>query len=128
MNVTLQVPIPPALVVTITSPLPLMGPDIAIILLGLFHSADNRQSKPHMVKPVMNYLYFGEVEYGTITYQIVGFIAEVFPSYFDSSAWWPFIRRYSSDNRGRCHFIGKMLETISQLISLKFVVGPPSVV
>lgn len=51
LNVTLHVPIPPARVVTITSPLPLIGPDIAIILLGLFHSADNRQSKPQIVIP-----------------------------------------------------------------------------
>lgn len=51
LNVTLHVPTPPSLVVTMTSPFPLTGPEIAMILFGDFHSADRRQSKPQIVKP-----------------------------------------------------------------------------
>lgn len=47
-------PTPPNRVVTMTSPLPLTGPDIAIILFGDFHSQESRQSNPHIVKPVKN--------------------------------------------------------------------------
>lgn len=50
-NCTVDVPLPPDIVVTIMSPRPFPGPDLAIILLGDFHSAERRQSQPHIDKP-----------------------------------------------------------------------------
>lgn len=46
-----EVPIPPDTVVTIISPLPFAGPVRAIILFGDFHSADSKQSNPHIDNP-----------------------------------------------------------------------------
>lgn len=61
LNLTLQVPTPPILVVTITSPKPLPGPDIAIILLGDFHSAVSKQSYSHILRPFkIEMLYMNE--------------------------------------------------------------------
>lgn len=42
----------PLKVVTIISPLPFAAPVLAIILFGDSHSADNKQSNPHMVSPI----------------------------------------------------------------------------
>jgi len=50
-NCTVDVPLPPDRVVTIISPRPFPGPDLAIILFEDFHSADSKQSHPHTVKP-----------------------------------------------------------------------------
>ena len=44
VNLTVQVPRPPDLVVTITSPFPLAGPDKQTILFGDTHSAHRVQS------------------------------------------------------------------------------------
>lgn len=52
LNCTVEVPSPPDFVVTIISPLPLQGPDLATILFRLFHSADSKHSQPQIFKPV----------------------------------------------------------------------------
>lgn len=57
LNWTVDVPTPPEAVVTVISPRPFPGPDRAIILFGDFHSADNKQSHPQMVKPLNNYSF-----------------------------------------------------------------------
>ena len=46
-----QLPTPPERVVGMISPSPIAGPVRAIILLGVFHSAERIQSAPQMVKP-----------------------------------------------------------------------------
>lgn len=51
LNCTVDVPSPPERVVTIMSPRPLQGPDLATILFLLFHSADRRQSQPQILRP-----------------------------------------------------------------------------
>ena len=52
VNFTVQVPRPPDLVVTITSPFPMAGPDIQMILFGDIHSAERVQSSLHMSTPI----------------------------------------------------------------------------
>lgn len=54
LNCMVQVPVPPLEVTTMISPVPFPGPLRATILLGDFHSADSKQSQPHMVNPEKN--------------------------------------------------------------------------
>lgn len=51
VNFTVQVPRPPDLVVTITSPFPEAGPDKQMILFGDTHSAERVQSILHIITP-----------------------------------------------------------------------------
>lgn len=51
LNPTVQLPVPPDFVLTMISPLPFPDPVRAIILLLDFHSADSKQSTPHIFKP-----------------------------------------------------------------------------
>ena len=50
LKLTVQLPTPPDLVTTITSPLPLAAPVLAMILLGECHSAESKQSSPQIRK------------------------------------------------------------------------------
>ena len=51
VNLTVHVPRPPDLVVTITSPFPTAGPDRQVILFGDTHSAERVQSSLHITTP-----------------------------------------------------------------------------
>ena len=60
LNCTVDVPSPPDFVVAMISPRPLHGPDLAIILFLLFHSADSKQSHPQIFKPITKTFYVYE--------------------------------------------------------------------